>query len=45
METRPNKELYEAPATRVLELKGEGIVCMSPGEYPSWGESPATPTP
>lgn len=36
METKPNKDLYEAPETRLLELNIEGIVCMSGGEYPVW---------
>ena len=42
METKPNKELYEAPVAEELELDIEGVVCMSGGEYPSWGESPIT---
>jgi hypothetical protein len=28
METK-NKELYEAPATAVLDLKFEGVICQS----------------
>ena len=27
------KKIYEAPATIVVELKFEGIVCQSPDEY------------
>ena len=29
MEIKKNKELYEAPSTRVMELKFEGIICQS----------------
>ena len=25
----PTKELYESPAVKVLELKSEGIICVS----------------
>ena len=32
------KELYEAPVTRTLEFSNEGIICLSPGEYPQWQE-------
>ena len=28
------KELYVAPVSEKLELKSEGIVCLSPGPYP-----------
>ena len=32
------KELYEAPAITVVEVKTEGIVCQSPGYYkPGYG--------
>ena len=37
METN-NKELYTAPQAEVLELCHEGIICLSPGKYPQWGE-------
>ena len=37
METN-NKELYTAPQAEVLELCNEGIICLSPGKYPQWGE-------
>ena len=30
--------LYEAPATKVLALTNEGIICLSPGPYPEWEE-------
>lgn len=26
------KELYEAPAIMVVEVKAEGVICSSPGE-------------
>lgn len=29
MEIENNKDLYEAPSTRVMELKIEGIICSS----------------
>ena len=35
-----NKELYKAPSTLIIEVKSEGMICTSPGEYPGWeGES------
>ena len=38
MEIKKNKELYDAPSTRVMELKFEGIICQSglndPTDYP-----------
>ena len=40
METKHN-ELYEAPETRVMELKFEGIICQSNGNVP--GSDPYTP--
>ena len=35
------KELYQAPAVTVVEVKTEGIVCLSPGHYnkPGYGGS------
>ena len=29
MEIKKNKELYEAPSTRVFEVKIEGVICQS----------------
>jgi len=29
MEIKKNKELYDAPATQIFEVKIEGIVCQS----------------
>ena len=29
MEIKKNKELYEAPSTRVFEVKTEGVICQS----------------
>ena len=40
MEKKPNKELYVAPVSSVLELDAEGVICLSGGIYPSWSESP-----
>ena len=35
-----NKELYEAPAITVVEVKTEGIVCQSPSHYkPGYGDA------
>ena len=35
------KELYQAPAVTVVEVKTEGIVCQSPGHYnkPGYGNA------
>ena len=30
------KEFYEAPSTRVFEVKQEGMICASGGDYPQW---------
>ena len=35
METK-TKELYEAPSTMVFEVKQEGMICASGGDYPQW---------
>lgn len=32
------KELYVAPVAEKLELKSEGIVCVSPGDFSGFGE-------
>lgn len=40
MEAKPNREMYEAPVSIVLELDAEGVICLSGGAYPSWSESP-----
>lgn len=37
METKL-KELYEAPSTMVFEVKQEGVICASGGNYPQWEE-------
>ena len=29
MEIKKNKDLYEAPSTRVFEVKIEGVICQS----------------
>ena len=29
MEIKKNKELYDAPSTRVFEVKTEGVICTS----------------
>lgn len=40
MEIKTIKELYEAPSTTVIEVRQEGMICASGGEYPEWpGES------
>ena len=40
MEIKTIKELYEAPSTTVIEVRQEGMICTSGGEYPEWpGES------
>ena len=31
-----NKELYEAPSTLVYEVKIDGVICASGGNYPEW---------
>ena len=31
-----NKELYEAPSMLVFEVRQEGVICISGGEYPEW---------
>ncbi len=34
------KQFYEAPSTTVFEVRQEGVICASVGEYPEWpGES------
>ena len=30
------KQLYEAPSTIIVEVRQEGVICMSPGEIPQW---------
>lgn len=30
------KEFYEAPSMMISEVKQEGVVCVSGGEYPQW---------
>ena len=35
MGTNNNKGFYEAPAVMVVEVKVEGVVCLS-----SWGDNP-----
>ena len=32
MEIKKNKELYDAPSTRVFEVKQEGVICASNGD-------------
>ncbi len=32
------KQLYEAPSTQVFEVKVEGVVCTSGGNYPKWDD-------
>ena len=32
------KEFYEAPSMRVLEVKQEGVICASGGDFPIWDE-------
>ena len=32
------RDLYEAPVAKTLELCNEGIICLSPGKYPTWEE-------
>lgn len=34
MET--GKQFYEAPAATVFEVRQEGVICASGGEYPQW---------
>ena len=37
MEIKKNKELYDAPSTKVFEVKTEGVICQSltdPTDYP-----------
>jgi len=36
-EKHPGKEPYAAPEMEVLEVKPEGIVCASGGEFPNLG--------
>ena len=31
-----SKFIYEVPKIAVLELRTEGIICLSGGEYPEW---------
>ena len=31
-----NKELYEVPSMLVFEVRQEGVICISGGEYPEW---------
>ena len=31
-------DLYVAPVTVSLELNYEGVICLSPGDYPGWDE-------
>lgn len=31
-----HKEHYEAPSTRVFEVRQEGVICASVGPYPQW---------
>ena len=41
MEIKNNKELYEAPSTRVFEVKQEGVICGSltdPDDYNNGGD-------
>ena len=38
MEIKKIKELYEAPSIMIIEVKSEGMICTSPGEYPEWEE-------
>lgn len=37
METK-QKVLYEAPSTMVFEVRQEGVICASGGEYPQWND-------
>ena len=45
METK-HKDLYEAPATTVVEVKIEGVVCQSPvnggNSINNWGDGGTT---
>ena len=41
MEIKKNKDLYEAPSTRVFEVKIEGVICGSltdPDDYNNGGD-------
>ena len=39
METK-SKAMYEAPATEVVEVKFEGVICQSnTSEIPGWGDA------
>ena len=41
MEIKNNKDLYEAPSTRVFEVKTEGVICGSltdPDDYNNGGD-------
>ena len=38
MEIKNNKELYEAPSVQMFEVKTEGVICASGGNYPEWEE-------
>ena len=31
-----NYEIYQAPDVEVVEIKSEGVVCASGGDYPEW---------
>jgi len=33
-----NKQFYEAPSASVFEVRQEGVICASGGEYPGWEE-------
>ena len=47
MEIKKNKELYDAPSIRVVDLKIEGIICGSglddPSDYLNGGDPFAAP--
>ena len=48
MEIKKHKELYDAPSTRVFEVKTEGVICTSgllddPSDYLNGGDPFAAP--
>lgn len=36
MEIKNDKEKYLSPEVAVVEVKQEGVICASGGEYPEW---------
>ena len=38
MEQKEAKQLYCSPEANIFEIKQEGVICASGGEYPQWND-------